>query len=75
VRLTASGSAARRLLRWHVTGPDGAFRPEYAQVTVVEQPEATFTLPSALNDPAGDYRIRAADVLTGASAEATVRLE
>ncbi len=68
-------AAARRLLRWHVTGPDGAFRPEYAQVTVEEKPQAAFTLPSALNDPAGEYRIRVGDVLSGASAETTLRLE
>jgi hypothetical protein len=58
-----------------VYGPDGAFRPEYAQVTVEEGPPAAFVLPSALNDPAGAYRIRVTDVLTGASAETTLRLE
>jgi hypothetical protein len=58
-----------------VTGPDGAFRPEYAQVVVEEGPGATFTLPSALNDPAGEYRVRVTDVLSGASAEAALRLE
>jgi glycosyl hydrolase family 42 (putative beta-galactosidase) len=68
-------AGGRRLLRWHVFGPDGAFRPEYAQVTVEDEPQATFTLPSALNDPAGEYRIRVADVLAGASAETTLRLE
>ncbi len=73
---TASASAAgRRLLRWHVHGPDGAFRPEYARVTVEDGPSATFVLPSALNDPAGEYRVRVTDVLSGASAEATLRLE
>jgi hypothetical protein len=76
VAFTASGAApARHLLRWHVTGPDGTFRPEYSRVSVEERPEATFTLPSALNDPPGDYRVRVADVLTGSAAEATVRLE
>jgi hypothetical protein len=76
VAFTAAASAgARRLLRWHVTGPDGAFRPEYAQVTVDEGPKATFTLPSAVNDPAGEYRVRVSDVLSGASAETTLRLE
>jgi hypothetical protein len=76
VAFTASSPVAgRRLLRWHVVGPDGAFRPEYAQVTVGDKAQATFTLPSALNDPAGEYRIRVGDVLTGASAEATLRLE
>jgi hypothetical protein len=73
---TASASSAtRRLLRWHVRGPDGAFRPEYAQVTVEEGPSATFTLPSALNDPSGEYRLQVTDVLSGASAEAKLRLE
>jgi len=76
VAFTASASTAgRRLLRWHVTGPDGAFRPEYAQVTVEEGPRAAFTLPSALNDPAGEYRLRVTDVLSGVSAEAALRLE
>jgi hypothetical protein len=73
---TASASTAgRRLLRWHVHGPDGAFRPEYARVTVEDGPSAAFALPSALNDPAGEYRIRVTDVLSGASAETTLRLE
>jgi len=72
--VNASG-AARRLLRWHVLGPDGAFRPEYAQVAVEERPEATFVLPSALTDPVGEYRVRVTDVLSGASAEASLRLE
>jgi hypothetical protein len=68
-------AGARRLLRWHVHGPDGALRPEYAQVTVAEGPEATFVLPSARNDPAGEYRVRVSDVLSGSSAEASLRLE
>jgi hypothetical protein len=67
--------SARRLLRFHVTGPDGSFLPEYAQVTAADDAAPTFTFPSALNDPPGDYRVRVADVLTGASAEATLRLE
>jgi len=76
VAFTASaGGGARALLRWHVIGPDGAFRPEYAQVMIEEGATATFTLPSALNDPAGEYHLRVADVVTGAAAEATVLLE
>jgi hypothetical protein len=72
----ASASAgARRLLRWHVIGPDGAVRLEYAQVTVEPGPEARFVLPSALSDSAGEYRVRVTDVLSGASDEASLRLE
>jgi hypothetical protein len=68
-------SAARRLLRWHVRGPEGTFRPEYAQVTVEDGAQATFVLPLALNDPAGEYRVRVTDVLSGASAETALQLE
>jgi protein involved in polysaccharide export with SLBB domain len=58
-----------------VWGPGGAFLPEYARVTVEDGARATFVLPSALSDPAGEYRLRVGDVLSGASAEATLRLE
>jgi hypothetical protein len=73
--IAAASTPGKRLLRWHVTGPDGAFRPEYSRVTVEEGEAATFALPFALDDPAGEYRVRVTDVLSGASAEATLRLE
>ena len=44
-------------------------------MTVDEGPDATVTVPSALNDAAGQYRVRVTDVLSGASAESTLRLE
>jgi hypothetical protein len=44
-------------------------------VAVEDGQSATFTLPSALNDPAGEYRVRVTDVLSGATAEAVLRLE
>jgi hypothetical protein len=72
---TAGPAEGRRLLRWHVHGPDGTFLPEYAQVALAEGGPARFVLPSALDDPPGEYRLRVADVLTGASAETTLRLE
>ncbi len=76
VDLTAAlPNAGRRLLRWHVVGPDGAFRPEYARVTVEDGAAARFTLPTALDDPPGEYRVRVGDVLGGASAEARIRIE
>jgi hypothetical protein len=72
--VTAS-TPGKRLLRLHVRGPEGEFLPEYARITVAEGPGATFVVPSALNDAAGEYRLRVTDVLSGASAEATLRLE
>jgi hypothetical protein len=72
--LTAS-APGRRLVRWHVFAPDGAFLPEYAGHAVTEGPRASFVLPSALSDPPGEYRLQATDVLSGARAEATLRLK
>ena len=67
--------AGRHLVRIHVHGPDGAFRPEYARNLLVEDGAGRFVLPSALDDPAGEYRVVATDVLTGARAEAKVMLQ
>ena len=67
--------AGRHLVRCHVLDPDGRFRPEYARNLLVEDGAGRFVLPSALNDPAGEYRIVATDVLTGARAEAKVTLK
>jgi hypothetical protein len=76
VVFTASAAGAeRRLLRFHVYGPGGAFLPEYARVTPSDGASTRFRLPSALSDTAGEYRVSVRDVLSGASAEATVRLE
>ncbi len=76
VVFTASGSGAElRLLRFHVFGPGGAFLPEYARVTPSDGASTRFRLPSALSDPAGEYRVSVRDVLSGAAAEATLRLE
>jgi hypothetical protein len=63
----------KRLLRCHVFGPDGAFLHVYARTVVAEGP-ARFVLPTALSDPAGAYRIRVTDVLTGAEAERVLPL-
>jgi hypothetical protein len=70
----ASSSPGRRLVRCHVTAPDGRFRPEYAKNLVVEGGEDTFVLPSALDDEPGSWRVTATDVLDGSTAAAEIRL-
>jgi hypothetical protein len=64
-----------RLLCYQVFGPGGVFLPEYARVARSEGASTRFRLPSALSDGAGEYRVTVRDVLSGAAAEATVRLE
>jgi hypothetical protein len=62
-------------VRCHVLSPDGAFLPEYARNVIVEGGAGRFVLPSALNDPAGEYRVQVTDVLDGSRAEARIALK
>ncbi|MEN3325549.1 MAG: hypothetical protein V7638_356 [Acidobacteriota bacterium] len=62
------------LVRCHVFSPDGSRSPIYSRNVPVENGHGTFTLPFALNDPAGRYVIRATDVVTGAKFEKTIEL-
>jgi len=63
-----ASTPGRRLVRCHFFGPDGKFLPLYARNLVLEE-QATLVFPSALNDPAGSYRLRVEDLATGSSAE------
>jgi hypothetical protein len=71
----SSSMAGPRLIRCHVFGPDGLMLPAYARNFLLDNTATTFVLPSALNDLAGAYTIRATDVVTGATAETKITLE
>ncbi|HSD29441.1 MAG TPA: hypothetical protein VLL75_19215, partial [Vicinamibacteria bacterium] len=74
-RLTvASSGGGRRLVRCHVHGPDGGFRPEYSKNLLLEGQGAEMVLASALDDAVGAYRVRCTDVVAGTSAETQVDL-
>ncbi len=72
--IIASSRPERRLVRCHIFAPDGAFIPAYAKNLLLETGSGSFVLPSALNDPAGEYIVRVTDVVTATTAEAKVRL-
>jgi hypothetical protein len=72
--LTPSASGPR-LIRCHVFAPDGSMMPVYAGNLLLDNMTSTFVLPTALNDPAGVYAIRATDVVTGATAETKIELK
>src|SRR5258705_7187863 len=75
VSFTLSSSVAGpRLVRCHVFGPDGLMLPAYADNVLLDNTATTFVLPSAFNDVAGAYTIRATDVVTGATAETKITL-
>jgi hypothetical protein len=49
--------------------------PAYSRNLLLAKTATTFVLPSALNDLAGVYTIRATDVVTGATAETKITLK
>ena len=73
----ASGDTkgARPVIRVNILGPDGEDRPYYARTLLPEGLEATVSVPFAINDAPGAWKIVARDVLTGTRGQATVRLE
>jgi len=64
----------RMVVRCHFLAPDGRLLPAYARNVLMEGNAGTVVLPSALNDPPGDYTLRVADVITGASATTRTHL-
>ncbi len=74
VRLALSSSAGTpgdHVLHLEFLGPSNRPVPSYTSNILATAGKATFTLPLALNDPAGRWHIRARDVLTGVRGEAT----
>ncbi|HEV8431258.1 MAG TPA: beta-galactosidase trimerization domain-containing protein [Pyrinomonadaceae bacterium] len=70
----SSTTPGTSLVRCHVYAPDGTRLPVYSSNILVQNGRGTFTLPFALNDPAGKYVIRSTDVVTGAVVEKTIEL-
>ena len=70
-----STERSRSLVRRHFQGPDGASLPDYAQNVVIEKGRGSLVLPSALSDATGAYVLEVTDVLTGATAEASINMQ
>jgi hypothetical protein len=68
-----SSEPGKTLVRCHFFAPDGSLLPAYAKNVLMEG-TGSVVLPSALNDPAGDYTLRVTDVLSGATASASISL-
>jgi len=71
----SSSLSGPRLIRCHVVAPNGLKLPAYARNVLFDKTATKFVLPSALNDLAGVYIIRATDVVSGATAETTITLK
>jgi len=61
--------AGRHCLHVEVYGPDGSPRRHYAQNVLAEARTAKVSVPLALDDPAGTWKLRIGDVASGRTAE------
>jgi len=69
---TSSGPATHHVLQCTVTDPQGHVRDVYSRNTVARDGAGTYMLTLALNDPAGTWRLRAEDVVSGAATEVDI---
>ena len=75
VSLTTSGGAAGpHWIELRVIGPDGQARPCYARNVPLAEGKATSTIPLALSDPAGQWKVVARDTISHKTATATFKL-
>lgn len=74
VRDEAGATREGHILRIQVFGPDGEERPYYGAWVGGGEAAPSWTIPFALNDAAGPWRVRATDMISGVSAEAAIAL-
>ena len=70
----ARPAAARELVRLTVTDAQGRRRPELRQTVWITGAPVRLTIPLALNDPVGEWTVKAAVVGTDRNAQARVRV-
>ncbi|KPK79180.1 MAG: hypothetical protein AMJ81_13675 [Phycisphaerae bacterium SM23_33] len=75
VTTAGDGAIARHVLRVDVLGPDGSLRTYYSRNLDAAGGEAEMTIPLALNDATGAWRLRVKDIATGTTAEKTFQVE
>lgn len=75
VRVTAVGATpGTHVVHVEAIGPDGQARAHYASNAKLHNGAGTLSVPTALNDPKGRWKLGIRDVATGVSGEAMVEL-
>ncbi len=74
-RIRVPGAEGSHALRVSAVAPDGEPAPWLDKTLIIGRKARDIALPFAYNDPTGDWRIRVADLYSGESAEAVVRVE
>ena len=69
-RVKAAERPGDHVLNFRVYGPDGKERRHYGDTLIGRQGQAKLTLRTALNDAKGTWRVKAADLASGAVGEA-----
>ncbi len=74
LRRAGDGPCARQAVRFTVSDPRGGHRPEYDGIALTKADgRATWAVPFALSDVAGNWTITATDLIGGERAQAAVR--
>ena len=74
LRTTSGQRPQVHCFRVDVYNPSGEDVPAYGQNVLVRRGRATFTVPFALNDPSGTWRVHVTDVASGINSELRVRV-
>lgn len=69
---TGGAPPVRHVIRFEVRDAAGRERPEYATRVRTDTGSATWRFPLALNDPLGDWKVTATEVISGKSASSTL---
>ena len=75
VKTAGGGEIARHVLRVDVLWPDGSPRTYYSRNLDTVAGKAEMTIPLALNDARGTWRVRVKDIATGTTTEKTFKVE
>jgi len=73
--LGGAGRWVNSVLRMTLSGPDGKEMPIYSTNAVAEEGKCAGSLRLALNDPPGEYSLKATDVVSGLSDSFKFRIE
>ena len=71
----SGGEPADHVCRIEVTDPTGNARPEYGERVLCAIGQGQYVLPLAHNDPVGQWKVRATEIVSGKTAEISVEVK
>ena len=74
-RVRAAAKPGDHMLNFRVYGPDGSERRHYSKTLLAKDGAATLTIPTALNEAVGTWKVKVADLASGVVGEATFEVK